>query len=76
MLTFLLIMGDLLTIVGLQLNICNTASSIISSSCSHIHGLTGVIIKDVILSDIFFYKSVLHSYTYLSIIKLPFKFKL
>ena len=61
--------------VGLELNICSMGSSIISRSCSRIHGLTGIIKEDVMLSDIF-YKGILHSYTYLSIIKLPFEFKI
>ena len=58
-----------------QLKTCSMGSSIISRSCSRIHGRTGVIIKDVILSDIF-YKGILHSYTHLSIIKLSFEFKI
>ena len=39
--------------VGLEVNICSMDSSIISHSYNPIHGLTNVIIKDGILSDIF-----------------------
>ena len=52
--------------VGLALSICSMGSSIISSSCSHIHELTGVIIK-MLFCLIYFIKGILQSYTYLNI---------
>ena len=68
-------MGDLLKSVGLELIIYSMDSSTISHSYSPIHGPACVIIK-MAFCLMHFYKGVLHSYTYLGIIKMPFNFKM